>query len=327
MGDRDREGVLVVGTGALACLFAARLAAVGARVTMLGTWREGLDALRGHGVCVVGADGSEHAYEVRATDDVAECVGARLALVLVKSWQTGRAARQLAACLATEGLALTLQNGLGNREKLAEALGDASPRSKAQGGTSPQGKAQGEERVALGVTTTGATLVGPGRVRPGGEGVISLGAHPRLSPLANLLERAGFAVEVLPGANDLLWSKLVINAAINPLTALLRVPNGELLARPSAQSLMDAAAREAAAVARALGRRLTFSDPVAAAQAVAQRTAVNHSSMFQDVQRGAPTEIDAICGAIVAAGEGCGVATPVNRTLWLLVKALIKEEG
>ena len=327
MGDRDRESVLVVGTGALACLFAARLAAVGARVTLLGTWREGLNALRGHGVCVVGADGSERAYEVRATDDVAECVGARLALVLVKSWQTGRAARQLAACLATEGLALTLQNGLGNREKLAEALGDASPRSKAQGGTSPQGKAQGEERVALGVTTTGATLVGPGRVRPGGEGVISLGAHPRLSPLANLLERAGFAVEVLPEANDLLWSKLVINAAINPLTALLRVPNGELLARPSAQSLMDAAARETAAVARALGRRLTFSDPVAAAQAVAQRTAVNHSSMFQDVQRGAPTEIDAICGAIVAAGEGCGVATPVNRTLWLLVKALIKEDG
>jgi len=337
MGDRDREGVLVVGTGALACLFAARLAAVGVRVTMLGTWREGLDALRGHGVHVVQSDGSERAYEVRATDDVAECVGARLALVLVKSWQTGRAARQLVACLATGGLALTLQNGLGNREKLAEALGDASPRSKAQGGTSPQGKAQGdtspqgkaqgEERVALGVTTTGATLVGPGRVRPGGEGVISLGAHPRLSPLANLLERAGFAVEVLPEANDLLWSKLVINAAINPLTALLRVPNGELLARPSAQSLMDAAAREAAAVARALGRRLTFSDPVAAAQAVAQRTAVNHSSMFQDVQRGAPTEIDAICGAIVAAGEGCGVATPVNRTLWLLVKALIKEEG
>ncbi len=317
MGDRDREGVLVVGTGALACLFAARLAAVGARVTLLGTWREGLDALRGHGVRVVQADGSERAYEVRATDDVAECVGARLALVLVKSWQTGRAARQLAACLATEGLALTLQNGLGNREKLTEALGDASP----------QGKAQGEERVALGVTTTGATLVGPGRVRPGGEGVISLGAHPRLNPLANLLERAGFAVEVLPEANDLLWSKLVINAAINPLTALLRVPNGELLARPSAQSLMDAAAREAAAVARALGRGLTFSDPVAAAQAVAQRTAVNHSSMFQDVQRGAPTEIDAICGAIVAAGEGCGVATPVNRTLWLLVKALIKEEG
>jgi 2-dehydropantoate 2-reductase len=293
---------------------------------MLGTWREGLEALRGHGVRVTGADGSEQAYPVHATADPADCKGTRLALFLVKSWQTGRAARQLAACLAPEGLALTLQNGLGNREKLAEALGDSSPRSKATRACA-QCRWEGEERVALGVTTGGATLVGPGRVRPGGEGVISLGAHPRLDPLVDLLERAGFAVEVLPEADDLLWSKLVINAAINPLTALLRIPNGELLARPAAQTLMDDAAREAAAVAAAMGQHLTFSDPVAAAQTVAQRTAVNHSSMFQDVQRGATTEIDAICGAIVAAGEECGVPTPVNRTLWLLVKALVNKEG
>ncbi|MCP4518408.1 MAG: 2-dehydropantoate 2-reductase, partial [Delftia sp.] len=90
---------------------------------------------------------------------------------------------------------------------------------------------------------------------------------------------------------------------------------------------MDEAAREAALVARALGRRLTMPDPVAAARAVARRTAVNHSSMFQDVLRGAPTEIDAICGAIVAAAEERGIPTPVNRMLWLLVKALIKEES
>jgi 2-dehydropantoate 2-reductase len=306
MEGRDRE-VLVVGTGALACLFGSRLAGARARVTMLGTWREGLEALDAKGVRMMGGDGSERAYPVRVTADPAACAGARLALVLVKSWQTERAARQLAACLAADGLALTLQNGLGNREKLAEALGD--------------------ERVALGVTTTGATLLGPGRVRPGGEGTISLGEHPRLEPLIGLLERAGFALEVLPGADDLLWSKLVINAAINPLTALLRVPNGELLARPTATRLMDEAAREAAQVAAALGRSLTMPDPVAAAQAVAQRTAVNHSSMFQDVLRGAPTEIDAICGAIVAAAEERGIPTPVNRVLWLLVKALIKEEG
>ncbi len=302
----DRDSVLVVGTGALACLFGARLAGAGARVTMLGTWREGLEALGAGGVRMVGGDGSERAYPVRATADPADCAGARLALVLIKSWQTERAARQLAACLAADGLALTLQNGLGNREKLAEALG--------------------AERVALGVTTTGATLLGPGRARPGGEGTVSLGEHPRLGPLAGWLERAGFAVEVSTEADDLLWSKLVINAAINPLTALLRVPNGELLARPTATRLMDEAAREAALVAAALGRRLTLADPAAAAQAVAQRTAVNHSSMFQDVLRGAPTEIDAICGAIVAAAEEHGIPTPVNRTLWLLVKALIKEE-
>jgi 2-dehydropantoate 2-reductase len=95
-----------------------------------------------------------------------------------------------------------------------------------------------------------------------------------------------------------------------------------LLTRPSAQALLDETAREAGAVAIALGRRLNYADPVGATRAVALRTATNHSSMLQDVQRGAPTEIDAICGAIVAAGQDCGVPTPVNRTLWLLVKAL-----
>ena len=300
------DSLLIVGTGAMACLFAVRLAAAGTRVQMLGTWREGLEALRAHGVRLVGADGSERAYPVQATDDPADCVGARLALVLVKSWQTERAAQQLARCLAPDGLALTLQNGLGNREKLAAAIG--------------------EQRVALGVTTGGATLVGPGRVRPGGEGTVSLGAHCRLDPLADLLRRSGFAVEIVTQTDDLLWSKLVINAAINPLTALLRVPNGELLAHPSARPLLAAVAQEAASVAAALGRRLTFSDPVDAAQGVARRTAVNHSSMFQDVLRGAPTEIDAICGAIVAAGDRCGVPTPLNRALWLLVKAMHKRE-
>ncbi len=299
------DSLLIVGTGALACLFAARLADAGVQVTLLGNWPEGLQALRQHGVCLVEADCRERAFPVRAIANPADCAGVRFALVLVKSWQTERAARQLAQCLALDGLALTLQNGLGNRETLAQALG--------------------APRVALGVTTTGATLLGPGRVRPGGEGVISLGTHPRLGPLTALLRRAGFAVESVPDTDCLLWSKLVINAAINPLTALLRVPNGELLARTAARTLMAAAAREAAAVATARGLRLSYPDPVAAAEDVARRTAANHSSMLQDVERAAPTEIDAICGAIAQAGEQSGVPTPVNRTLWLLVKAL--QEG
>jgi 2-dehydropantoate 2-reductase len=243
---------------------------------------------------------------VEAIADPADAGQVRFALVLVKSWQTDRAAHQLAGCLSPDGLALTLQNGLGNREALVERLGG--------------------ERVALGVTTLGATLVGPGRVRPGGEGVLSLGANERLAPLANLLQRAGFSVELVTEAEGLLWGKLVINAAINPLTALLRVPNGQLLERPAARTLMAAAAREAADVAAALGLRLTYPDPVAAAESVAHRTARNTSSMLQDVMRGAPTEIDAICGAIVSAGEEWGVPTPVNWILWLLVRALANVE-
>lgn len=294
--------LLITGTGALASLFGARLAAAGVEVTMLGSWPEGLAALRAHGVRLVEADGAQRAWPVRIAADPAECRGIPYALVLVKAWQTERAAQQLAACLPAVGLALTLQNGWGNREALEQALGP--------------------DRVALGTTTLGATLLAPGVVRAGGQGPVTLGSHPRVQPLANLLRAAGFDVRLANDVAGLAWGKLVINAAINPLTALLRAPNGQLLERPEARALMGLAASEAAAAGLAQGLHLPFDDPVAAAEDVARRTAVNHSSMYQDVQRGRPTEIDAICGAVVQAGERVGVATPVNRTLWLLVRAI-----
>jgi 2-dehydropantoate 2-reductase len=296
-----KQPILIVGTGALATLFAARLSAAGHPVTMLGGWENGLRALVKSGARLVDADGLEHAYPVEATSNPADCRGAHYALVLVKSWQTERAATQLADCLAGDGLALTLQNGMGNREFLAGTLG--------------------LPRVALGVTTTGATLLGPGLARAGGEGIISLEAHPRLGPLEAALTGADFNVQVVNDADALVWGKLVINAAINPLTALLRVPNGELLHRPAAHLLMRVLAEEAAAVARAQGIRLPFEDAVRAAEDVARKTASNHSSMFQDIRRGAPTEIDAICGAITQTGEKLGVSTPVNRVCWQLTRA------
>jgi len=296
-----KQPILIVGTGALATLFAARLSANGHLVSMLGTWENGLSALNENGARLVDANGKELAYSVEATSNPKACKGARFALVLVKSWQTERVAGQLADCLAEDGLALTLQNGMGNRELLAGTLG--------------------LPRVALGVTTTGATLLGPGLARAGGEGVISVEAHPRLEPLRTSLMEAGFKVQVVNDADALVWGKLVINAAINPLTALLRIPNGELLQRPAAHKMMSVLAQEAAAVATAQGIHLPFENAVQAAEDVARKTASNHSSMFQDIRRGAPTEIDAICGAITKTGEKLGVSTPVNRVCWHLTRA------
>jgi len=296
-----KQPILIVGTGALATLFAARLSAAGNPVTMLGTWKNGLRALHENGARLVDASGVEKAYPVEVAKNPADCKGARYALVLVKAWQTERVARQLEECLAKDGLALTLQNGMGNRELLAGILGLPC--------------------VALGVTTTGATLLGPGLARAGGEGVISVEAHPRLGPLEAALTGAGFKVQVVNDANALIWGKLVVNAAINPLTALLRVPNGELLQRPAAHLLMQVLAQETAAVATAQGIHLPFEDAVRAVEDVARKTASNHSSMYQDVRRGAPTEIDAICGAITRTGEKLGIPTPVNRVCWHLTRA------
>ena len=298
-------GVLVMGSGAMASLFAARLSSANIPVIMYAVRPENVQALKQNGVCLVDKSGKERYYPVTVISQPNECAAARYALVTVKSWQTQRTAWQLAECLASDGLALTLQNGLGNREQLAHILG--------------------AERVTLGVTTIGATLLGPGRVQQAGDGVISLSAHPRLAALSNLLQMAGFVIETAPNATVLLWGKLVINAAINPLTALLGVPNGELLKRSQARALLQATAREAAAVAVAQGIQLPYPDPVVAAESIARNSAGNHSSMLQDVARGGPTEIDAICGAIVLAGEHTGIPTPINRTLWQLVKALQPE--
>jgi 2-dehydropantoate 2-reductase len=293
--------ILIVGSGALACLFAARLASVGQQVNMLATWPEGLKALQASGVTLqVGRSESRH--PVTASANPADFAGAKTALVLVKAWQTERAAQQLQTCLAGDGLALTLQNGLGNQETLAAALGEA--------------------RVAVGVITTGATLLGPGVVRWAGEGIVSLGSHPQLGALGSLLQEAGFEVKLDQDVASLIWSKLIINAAINPLTALLNVPNGELLSRPAAKEFSAQLAAETAAVAAAQNIPLTFADPVAAAQDVADRTAANLSSMLQDVRRGARTEIDAICGAIVRAAHAAGVPAPANNAMWKLVNAL-----
>lgn len=295
------EPILIIGTGALACLFAAKLAPITA-VTMLGSWREGVRALQEFGVRLVDEHG-ENAYRVQAIDNPSQCSGFRHALVLVKSWQTEQAAQQLRQCLQVDGIALTLQNGHGNLEKLQSALG--------------------AERASLGVTTTGATLLGPGRVKAGGKGATHLVLQRKLIPIATMLRAADFELIEAHDLDSLVWGKLVINAGINPLTAILGVTNGELLEHSHAYALMKAAAEEAAAVAHALGVELPYEDPIAQVAEVAARTAQNTSSMLQDLMRAAPTEIDAIAGAIVDEGARKNVATPVNKILWNLVHAMV----
>lgn len=297
------DKILIMGTGALANLFGSQLSKTGMDVTLLGTWEEGVKAVRKHGIRLACPEG-EVAYPARAVKSPAEVGQARYALVLVKSWQTQRAARQLSEILEPEGVALTLQNGLGNRELLADHLG--------------------EKRAAQGVTTTGATLLGPGHVRPGGEGIVSVEDHPRLPPLITGLKKAGFKVKIAPDVDSLIWRKIIINVAINPLTAIFGVPNGKLLESQSALALMGQAVWEVEKIAESQGIEIGFDDPLALAKDVARRTASNRSSMLQDVSRGAPTEIEAICGAVVRAGQEKDISTPINQALTYLVKSLVE---
>ena len=202
-------------------------------------------------------------------------------------------------------LVVTLQNGVGNLEALAAALGD--------------------EHVGQGVTSLGATLLGPGQVRHAGMGSTIFGPPPdrmAMAELAAIFSASGLPAELHDDLDSLVWGKLVVNAGINALTALLRVSNGALAEAAEVRALVAQAVAEAAAVAAARGIRLPYDDPLAHVLAVARATGANRSSMLQDVLRGSPTEIAAINGAVLREGRRLGIATPANQLLAELVAAL-----
>ena len=296
----------------MGCLLGACLSPL-ADVTLMGHWPEQVAVLRRHGLWLEHLDGARRHYRLAVADDAAAVGAADVALVAVKSRQTPQAARTLAGLLDVNGLALTLQNGLNNRATLRDALGAG--------------------RVALGVTSEGATVLEPGVVRHAGRGLTHIGRDPSLGRrqlnclpgLTALFNAAGFETYLVDNTDGLMWGKLAVNAAINPLTALLGVPNGFLVEHGALVDLMGRAATEVASVAAARGITLPFTDAAGRALDVARATAANRSSMLQDVLRGAPTEIDAICGAVARAGQQSGVPTPVNSRLYELVRQL--EEG
>lgn len=293
--------VAVLGTGALGCVFAGRLAQQ-AEVWMLGTWTAGVAAVQKRGVVIYEPDGRRLQMQVMAGSDPAVAPPADFVLVLVKSYQTDRAAAWAARVLAADGVAVTLQNGLDNGPRLAAAVG--------------------AQRTAVGVTYTGATLLGPGEARLAAIQPTFIGRAPGIERLVALLNAAGLETQVADDIEGRLWAKAVANAAINPLTALWRVPNGELLATAGRRALLADLATEAAAVARGCGIALPFPDPVSYVEDVCRATAANHSSMLQDVLAGRPTEINSINGVLIAEGHRLGIPTPVNEVMWRLVRGL-----
>ncbi|MBP9503466.1 MAG: ketopantoate reductase family protein [Candidatus Promineofilum sp.] len=299
--------IAVVGVGAMGCLLGASLGGL-SDVILVGHWPEQVAAIAQHGLWLEHPDGRRSHHRPRITAGIAAVGRVDVALVAVKSRQTAVAAAEIARFLAPDGLAVTLQNGLNNRATLRGVLGD--------------------RRVSLGVTSEGATVLGVAEVRHAGHGLTHFGRdealgeaqQARLPELVELFNRAGFATQLVDDIDGLVWGKLAVNAAINPLTALLRVPNGFLLEHEPLVALMSEAAREVAAVADAQGIALPYDDAAERAIAVARATAANRSSMLQDIQRGAPTEVEAICGAVARVGRELGVPTPVNIRLCRLVR-------
>ena len=276
---------LIVGPGAMGCLFAAWLKKAGFGVTILDYKPERADRIYAKGIALEGV-GGEFRVKVPVITEKSEDPF-DMALFCVKAYQTESAALNLASWLHSQTKILTLQNGLGNMEILRKTFG--------------------EDRVLGGVTAEGATLLGPGHVRHAGRGPTIIGPADTgdgpASKAVSAFTDAGFDIRAEDGVENLIWGKLIVNVGINALAAITRLKNGRLPEIEGTSRVMRQAVHEAVQVANDMGIKLPYEDPVGRVETVCAGTADNIASMLQDVLAKRLTEIQYINGAIVAEGE------------------------
>ncbi len=298
--------IVIVGPGAIGLLLYALLQRTKEDVWLLDKDHERAKRLAKNGVRIEGT-AVLNVEEVRITSDASSLKDADLWLVCVKSYDTRAAVKAFAPHVRKDASVCSFQNGLGNLEILEDRFGRA--------------------RVLAGVTQMGATRVAENVVRFCGEGETVFGRLDQtlsvgIRHLRELFVRARLPVRISRDVTAVLWSKLVVNAGINALTSILRVPNGVLLDYEGSRRLMKEAVQEAFKVARRKRIKLLFDDPVAKAESVCEATADNRSSMLTDVLSGKKTEVDAINGAIVRYGENLNVKIPVNAMLLDVIKTI-----
>ncbi len=306
------ERVLVAGCGAIGTVLACLLAESGSHVEAIGRGAH-FDAVRATGMEVEGIWGAHRGSLTRAHDDGRTARGPFDAvLVTCKAFQTDALLATLdPACLAEHGRAISLQNGLGNVERVAGVFG--------------------AERTLGGRVIFGTEIVRPGCARVTVEAEPTLLGHPLserdegAAYWAARFHEAGAPADQTPSIVAALWAKVFYNAALNPMGALLGLCYGDLPVDSHRRRVMDRVMDEAFAVATAEGVRLPWADAEAYRRHFYERllpvTARHRSSMLQDLERGRPTEIDAITGEVCRRGDSHGIDVSANRVLLALVNS------
>lgn len=297
--------IAIVGAGAMGSLFGGRLSQSGHQVLLYDINREHVETIQTDGLVIEDlASGTQEICHPIATTQAEDLRVAEIFIIFVKSAATEAVARQFSEITGVGTIAVTMQNGLGNEAILKKHFG--------------------EQRTAAGVTSQGATFLGPGRIRHAGRGPTHLCMSDRnnekLEDFVDALNQAGLETALEENIDDLIWSKLIINVGINAVTALTGLPNGRLLEFPNCKALMADLVAEAVAVAEKRGVHLTYPDPLEMVYTVAEKTGGNRSSMLQDFDRKRQSEIDFINGAIVREAEALGLEAPVNRAVTRLVR-------
>ncbi|ARP83419.1 2-dehydropantoate 2-reductase [Bordetella genomosp. 8] len=290
--------VAVMGAGAVGCYFGGMLARAGHEVALIGRPAH-VEAVRARGLYLEARTFQEHIPMQAGTGpDMAR--GADIVLFCVKSADTESAGRALAPHLGPDTLVLSLQNGVDNAERLQALL--------------PQ-------TVVPAVVYVATEMAGPGHVKHHGRGELVIGPSAGSRRYADACAAAGVPVEISDNVIGALWAKLIVNCAYNALSAIARMPYGELYEGQGIQQVMRDVVHECLAVAQAEGVEVP-GDSWAAVLKIVETMPTQFSSTAQDLMRGKATEIDYLNGYIERKGRERAIATPVNRVLHAMVKLL-----
>jgi 2-dehydropantoate 2-reductase len=300
--------ICIVGAGSLGCAIGGVLAEAGSDVTLINRSKAHVDAMNRTGLRLRKGE-SERTVKVKAATGCQGVGRADLVIVLVKSFHT-REAMQAAAPLLGEGtVVLSLQNGLGHEDILAEIAGHS--------------------RILAGKTYAGGMLLGPGHVVDGTRGKHTIIGEldgtlsERVHRIADEFNHAGLQTTISSNIMGTIWDKLLVNVATGALSGITGLPYGGLYNVPEVRDCALAAVAEAMAVAEASGVKVSIEEPRDAwLKAAEGLPAQFKASMLQSLEKGSRTEIDFINGSVVRWGERCGVPTPVNRALVAGIKGI-----
>jgi 2-dehydropantoate 2-reductase len=290
--------VAVMGAGAVGCYYGGMLARAGHEVVLIARPQH-VEAIQRDGLRLDTQHFDEH-VRVAASTEASAAQGAQLVLFCVKSTDTDDAAHLLAPYLERDALVLSLQNGVENAERLRELL--------------PQ-------EAAAAVVYVAAEMAGPGHVKHNGRGELVIEPSTQSEHVARAFIEANVPTEISDNVRGALWAKLVLNCAYNALSAITRLPYGQLVQGEGVTRAMRDVVDECLAVAKADNVTIP-GDVEAAVRRIAETMPNQYSSTAQDLARGKTSEIDHLNGLIVRRGEALGVPTPANRMLHVLVKAI-----
>lgn len=298
--------VAIIGSGSMGSIYGGVLAENGNEVYLIDVYQEHVDKINQEGLRIHKKDGERVIKNIKATSDPETVGKVELAIVFVKSTITDLALESNKAVLDENTIILTLQNGLGNVEKIASVV-DRS-------------------QVIAGTTTHGANLLGPGVVDHAAIGMTTIGEldgtmTDRIKELGKVLDVTELGpLAISDNVMGLIWDKLMANVGLNPVTALTGLRNGYILDHTETMAILESLVSEAALVAEAEGITLGYKDPVQHCKDVAEGTRENISSMLADINNKRRTEITNLNGAISRLGKQHGIATPVNDTITNLIQ-------